>query len=149
MGLISIFSCEKEPMQIKDVASEKKINTVVLSTDSTNKYKSDYDWVSVASNTEYNMSAEFFFADSLGKMENLTPTIKENSTKYIIKYDVDNALGFKINIVDKSANGQPLGLLTNFKTSNTGTGKLKITLFDSQNCKIVYEYTFDVIVSTP
>ena len=146
LGLISIFSCEKEFAQIKDVVNEKKINTVILTIDSITKYKSDYDWFSVASNREYNMSTEFFFADSLGKMENLTSTIKENHT---VKYEVDDVLGFKINILDKTSNGQPLGLLTNFKTSKANMGNLKITIFNTQSCTNVFEYTFPTIVATP
>ena len=149
MGLISIFSCEKESVQTKDVVNGKKVNTVILSVDSTTKYKSDYDWLSVASNREYNMTTEFFFTDSLGNIEDLTPSIKENSTNYLVKYDVDDVLGFKINIIDKASNGQPLGLLTNFKTSKPGMGNLKITLLDNKTCSVIFQYTFIALVATP
>jgi hypothetical protein len=149
LGLISIFSCEKEIVQTNNVLTEKQINTVVLTIDSTTKYKSDYDWFSIASNREYNMKTEFFFTDSLGNMEDLTPTIKENSANYIVKYDVDDVLGFKLNIVDKASNNQPLGLLTNFKTSKNGMGNLKITLLDTKTCSIIFQYTFLSLVATP
>jgi hypothetical protein len=149
LGLISIFSCEKEFVQTKNVINGKQINTVVLTIDSITKYKSDYDWFSVASNREYNMTTEFFFTDSLGKMEDLTPTIKENSSNYLVKYDVDDVLGFKINIIDKASNGQPLGILTNFKTSKPNMGNLKITLFDNKTCSVIFQYTFIALVATP
>jgi hypothetical protein len=143
LGLISIFSCEKEIVQTKNVLTEKQINTIVLTVD-TFKYKSDYDTttISVRSNTEFNMTTEFFFTDSLGKMENLTPIIKENSAKYFIKYEIDDVLGFKINTIDKASNGKPLGLLTNFKTSKNGMGNLKITLFYSETCDTIFVYKF-------
>jgi hypothetical protein len=149
LGLISIFSCEKEFAQTENVVNEKQINTIVLTIDSITKYKSDYDWFSVASNRTYNMTTEFFYTDSLGKMENLTPFIKENSAKYFVKYEVDNALGFKINTIDKASNGQPLGLLTNFKTSKNGMGNLKITLFYTETCDSIFVYKFIALVSTP
>jgi hypothetical protein len=149
LGLISIFSCEKEIVQTNNVLTEKQINTVVLTIDSTTKYKSDYDWFSIASNREYNMKTEFFFTDSLGNMENLTPTIKENSAKYFVKYEIDDVLGFKINIVDKASNNQPLGLLTNFKTSKNGMGNLKITLFYTETCDSIFVYKFITLVATP
>jgi hypothetical protein len=149
LGLISIFSCEKEIIQTKDVINQKQINTVVLTVDSITKYTSDIDWFSVASNRTYNMSTEFFYTDSLGKMENLTPTIKENSTKYLVKYEIDESLGFKINTIDKTSNGQPLGLLTNFKTSKTGVGNLKITLYNATDFSPIFIYKFFTLVATP
>ena len=149
LGLISIFSCEKEVVQTNNVLTEKQINTVVLTVDSVTKYTSDVDWFSIASNREYNMKTEFFFTDSLGKMENLTPFIKENSAKYFIKYEIDDVLGFKINTIDKASNGKPLGLLTNFKTSKNGMGNLKITLFYSETCDTIFVYKFITLVSTP
>jgi hypothetical protein len=95
------------------------------------------------------MTTEFFFTDSLGKMEDLTPTIKENSSNYLVKYDVDDVLGFKINIIDKASNGQPLGILTNFKTSKPNMGNLKITLLDNKTCSVIFQYTFIALVATP
>jgi hypothetical protein len=149
LGLISIFSCEKEVVQTNNVLNEKQINTVVLTVDSVTKYTSDVDWFSVASNREYNMTTEFFYTDSLGKMENLTPTIKENSAKYFVKYEVDESLFFKINIVDEASNGKPLGLLTNFKTSKTGVGNLKITLYNATDSSPIFIYKFFTLVATP
>jgi hypothetical protein len=149
LGLISIFSCKKEIIQTKDVINEKQINTVVLTVDSVTKYTSEVDWFSVASNREYNMTTEFFYTDSLGKMENLTPTIKENSAKYFVKYEVDESLFFKINIVDEASNGKPLGLLTNFKTSKTGVGNLKITLYNATDYSPIFIYKFFTLVATP
>jgi hypothetical protein len=149
LGLISIFSCEKEIVQTNNVLNEKQINTVVLTVDSVTKYTSEVDWFSVASNREYNMTTEFFYTDSLGKMENLTPTIKENSAKYFVKYEVDESLFFKINIVDEASNGKPLGLLTNFKTSKTGVGNLKITLYNATDYSPIFIYKFFTLVATP
>jgi hypothetical protein len=150
LGLISIFSCEKEIVQTKNVLTEKQINTIVLTVD-TFKYKSDYDTttISVRSNTEFNMTTEFFFTDSLGKMENLTPIIKENSAKYFVKYEVADQLGFKINATDKASNGSPLGLLTNFKTSKPGRDNFKIILFYTENFDTIFQYPFKFNVATP
>jgi len=156
LGLISIFSCEKEIVQTKNVLTEKQINTIVLTekqintivlTVDTFKYKSDYDTttISVSSNTNFNMTTEFFFTDSLGKMENLTPIIKENSAKYFVKYEVDDQLGFKINAIDK------VGLLTNFKTSKPsklGRDNFKIILFYTENCDTIFQYPFKFNVAT-
>ena len=149
LGLISIFSCEKEIVQTNNVLTEKQINTVVLTIDSITKYSSiNQDSFSVASNRQYNMTTEFFFTDSLGKMENLTPIIKENSAKYEVKYKVDG-LGFKIDATDKASNGKPLGLQTSFTTSKNGSGNLKITLFYTENCDSIFVYNFRTRVATP
>ena len=86
-SLISIFSCEREVLTLQQVVSNKKINAIELSIDSTTKYSSiNEDWFSIASNRSYNISTKFYHNDSLGNITNLTNMIIDSN--YFVKYEL-------------------------------------------------------------
>ena len=147
MGLISIFSCEKEVVQRKDVVKAKQINAVVLTVDSFTKYSSiNEDWFSIASNNSYNVSTEFFNNDSLGNITNLTNMIIDSN--YTIEYKLYPSTKSNITILDKNKTGNNLGLLFNIKTTTPEFGFMDVKVYNNK-CESIFKYQYSFIVATP
>ena len=147
LGLISIFSCEKEVMQTKDVAKAKQINAVILTIDSITKYSSiNEDWLSIASNKSYNVSTEFFNNDSLGNITNLTNMIIDSN--YTVKYELYPSTKSNITILDKNKTGDNLGLLFNLKTTTPEFGFMDVKVYNNK-CESIFQYQYSFIVATP
>jgi hypothetical protein len=147
LGLISIFSCEKEVVQAKDVVKAKQINAVILAIDSITKYSSiNEDWFSIASNNSYNVSTEFFNNDSLGNVINLTKMIIDSN--YFVKYELYPLSKSKIIILDKNKEGGDLGLLFNIRTSTPEFGYMDVKIHNKK-CDTIFHYKYPIIVSTP
>lgn len=146
-SLISIFSCEREVLTLQQVVSNKKINAIELSIDSTTKYSSiNEDWFSIASNRSYNISTKFYHNDSLGNITNLTNMIIDSN--YFVKYELYPLSKSKITILDKNKEGGDLGLLFNIKTSTPENGLLDVKLYNKK-CETIFHYKYPFIVSTP
>jgi hypothetical protein len=147
LGLISIFSCEKEVVQRKDVVKAKQINAVVLTVDSFTKYSSiNEDWFSIASNNSYNVSTEFFNNDSLGNITNLTNMIIDSN--YTIEYKLYPSTKSNITILDKNKTGNNLGLLFNIKTTTPEFGFMDVKVYNNK-CESIFKYQYSFIVATP
>jgi len=147
LGLISIFSCEKEVVQTKDVVKAKQINAVILTIDSITKYSSiNEDWFSIASNKSYNVSTEFFNNDSLGNITNLTNMIIDSN--YIVKYELYPSTKSNITILDKNKIGNNLGLLFNIKTTTPEFGFMDVKVCNNK-CESIFKYQYSFIVATP
>ena len=146
-SLISIFSCEREVLTLQQVVSNKKINAIELSIDSTTKYSSiNEDWFSIASNSTYKVSTKFYHNDSLGNITNLTNMIIDSN--YFVKYELYPLSKSKITILDKNKEGGDLGLLFNIKTSTPESGILDVKLYNKK-CETIFHYKYPFIVSTP
>ena len=147
MGLISIFSCEKEVVQTKDVVKAKQINAVILTIDSITKYSSiNEDWFSIASNKSYNVSTEFFNNNSLGNITNLTNMIIDSN--YSVKYELYPLTKSNITILDKNKTGDNLGLLFNIKTTTPEFGFMDVKVYNNK-CESIFKYQYSFIVATP
>jgi hypothetical protein len=147
LGLISIFSCEKEVVQTKDVVNAKQINAVILTIDSITKYSSiNEDWFSIASNKSYNVSTKFFNNDSLGNITNLTNMIIDSN--YSVEYKLYPSTKSNITILDKNKTGNNLGLLFNIKTTTPEFGFMDVKVYNKK-CDTIFHYKYPFIVSTP
>jgi hypothetical protein len=147
LGLISIFSCEKEIVQTKNVLTEKQINTVVLTIDSITKYSSiNEDWFSIASNKSYNVSTKFFNNDSLGNITNLTNIIIDSN--YTVEYKLYPSTKSNITILDKNKTGNNLGLLFNIKTTTPEFGFMDVKVYNNKY-ESIFKYQYSFIVATP
>jgi hypothetical protein len=147
LGLISIFSCEKEIVQTKNVLTEKQINTVVLTVDSITKYSSiNEDWFSIASNKSYNVSTKFFNNDSLGNITNLTNIIIDSN--YTVEYKLYPSTKSNITILDKNKTGNNLGLLFNIKTTTPEFGFMDVKVYNNKY-ESIFKYQYSFIVATP
>ena len=146
-SLISIFSCEREVLTLQQVVSNKKINAIELSIDSTTKYSSiNEDWFSIASNRSYDISTKFYHNDSLGNIINLTNMVIDSN--YFVKYELYPLSNSKITILDKNKEGTNLGLLFNIKTSTPEFGFMDVKVYNKK-CDTIFHYKYPFIVSTP
>jgi hypothetical protein len=147
LGLISIFSCEKEVVQTKDVVNAKQINAVILTIDSITKYSSiNEDWFSIASNKSYIISTEFFNNDSLGNITNLTNMIIDSN--YTVEYKLYPSTKSNITIMDKNKTGNNLGLLFNIKTTTPEFGFMDVKVYNNKS-ESIFKYQYSFIVATP
>jgi hypothetical protein len=147
LGLISIFSCEKEVVQTKDVVNAKQINAVILTIDSITKYSSiNEDWFSIASNKSDNVSTKFFNNDSLGNITNLTNMIIDSN--YSVEYKLYPSTKSNITILDKNKTGNNLGLLFNIKTTTPEFGFMDVKVYNNK-CESIFKYQYSFIVATP
>lgn len=147
LGLISIFSCEKEVAQTKNVVNAKKINAVILTIDSTTKYSSiNEDWFSIASNKSYNVATKFFNNDSLGNITNLTNMIIDSN--YSVKYELYPLTKSNITILDKNKIGDNLGLLFNIKTTTPEFGFMNVKVYNKK-LESIFQYQYPFNVATP
>lgn len=142
-----LFSCEKDEIVVQQLVSNKKINAVELSIDSTTKYSSiNDDWFSIASNRSYVVSTKFHHNDSLGNITNLTNMVIDSN--YFVKYELYPLSKSKITILDKTKEGGNLGLLFSIKTSTPEFGVLDVKLHNKK-CDTIFHYKYPFIVSTP
>lgn len=142
-----LFSCEKDEIVIQQLVSNKKINAVELSIDSTTKYSNiNDDWFSIASNRSYVVSTKFYHNDSLGNITNLTNMVIDSN--YFVKYELYPLSKSKITILDKTKEGGNLGLLFSIKTSTPEFGVLDVKLHNKK-CDTIFHYKYPFIVSTP
>lgn len=147
LGLISIFSCEKEVFTLQQVIPSKNINAVVMTIDSITKYSSiNEDWFSIASNKSYNVSTEFFNNDSLGNITNLTNMIIDSN--YTVEYKLYPSTKSNIIILDKNKTGNNLGLLFNIKTTTPEFGFMDVKVYNNK-CESIFQYQYSFIVATP
>ena len=142
-----LFSCEKDEIVVQQLVSNKKINAVELSIDSTTKYSSiNDDWFSIASNSSYSITTKFYHNDSLGNITNLTSMVIDSN--YFVKYELYQLSKSKITILDKTKEGGNLGLLFSIKTSTPEFGVLDVKLHNKK-CDTIFHYKYPFIVSTP
>lgn len=142
-----ILSCDKEVFTLQQVAPSKNINAVELSIDSITKYSSiNEDWFSIASNSTYKVSTQFYHNDSIGNITNLTNMIIDSN--YFVIYELYPLSKSKITILDKTKEGGDLGLLFNIKTSTPEFGYMDVKIHNKK-CDTIFRYRYPIIVSTP
>lgn len=142
-----ILSCDKEVFTLQQVAPSKNINAVELSIDSITKYSSiNEDWFSIASNSTYKVSTQFYHNDSIGNITNLTNMIIDSN--YFVIYELYPLSKSKITILDKTKEGGDLGLLFNIKTSTPEFGYMDVKIYNKK-CDAIFRYRYPIIVSTP
>ena len=142
-----ILSCDNEVITLQQVVSNKKVNAIELSIDSTTKYSSiNDDWFSIASNRSYVVSTKFYHNDSLGNITNLTNMVIDSN--YFVKYELYPLSNSKITILDKNKEGGSVGLLFSIKTSTPEFGVLDVKLHNKK-CDTIFHYKYPFIVSTP
>ena len=142
-----ILSCDNEVFTLQQVTSNRNINAVELSIDSTTKYYSiNEDWFSIASSSTYVVSTKFYHNDSLGNITNLTNMVIDSN--YFVKYELYPLSKSRITILDKTKVGGNIGLLFSIKTSTPEFGVLDVKLHNKK-CDTIFHYKYPFIVSTP
>lgn len=82
-------------------------------------------------NTTYSASIRFL-NELENPVEDITEEILEEATSHQIFYQVTNGLG-SFTYADFDSNGRPIGIQTNFQTTNAGNGNLRVTLRHKPN----------------
>ena len=142
-----ILSCDNQVFTLQQVTSNRNINAVELSIDSTTKYSSiNDDWFSIASNRSYVVSTKFYHNDSLGNITSLTNMVIDSN--YFVKYELYPFSNSKITILDKTKEGGNIGLLFSIKTSTPEFGVLDVKLHNKK-CDTIFHYKYPFIVSAP
>lgn len=142
-----ILSCDNQVFTLQQVTSNRNINAVELSIDSTTKYSSiNDDWFSIASNRSYVVSTKFYHNDSLGNITSLTNMVIDSN--YFVKYELYPFSNSKITILDKTKEGGNIGLLFSIKTLTPEFGVLDVKLHNKK-CDTIFHYKYPFIVSAP
>lgn len=78
-------------------------------------------------NTVYNTTVTLF-NDSESPAEDITAEIMEEDEEHQLFYAISSGLNLAITYEDEDSDGNPIGLMTTFATTNAATGALTVTL---------------------
>lgn len=82
--------------------------------------------IELAANTDYTLAISFL-DESKNPVENITEEVEEESNEHLVCLVGSGAMPSPT-IQDTDDNGDPLGLVSTFKTGAAGNGSLKVTL---------------------